>query len=100
MIFNEIITDIYLMGNPRIRVKYIAGDVLDLKVDDIYMGTIVYSGSSVFYQDLITGGKEDLARRDSFLDKVIHERILRLKDPHIYGGYMRNIYKITGVKNE
>lgn len=98
MIFNKVITDIYLMGNPRIRVKYMSDDTLDIRVDDIYMGTIVYSDNSVFYQDFITEGKRDLARRDYFLNKVIHERILRLKDPHIYGGYMVNIYKITGIR--
>jgi hypothetical protein len=97
MTFNKVITDILHMYNTRISVKYQSDDTLDVRVDDIYMGTIVYSDSSVFYQDFITEGKRDLARRDCFLDKVIHERILRLKDPRIYGGYMRNIYKITGV---
>lgn len=99
MIFNKVITDIYLMGNPRISVRYQSDDTLDVRVDDIYMGTIVYSGSSVFYQDYITEGKRDLARRDYFLNKVIHERILRLKNPSSIADKM-NIYKITGVKNE
>lgn len=98
MIFNKVITDIYLMNNPRISIKYGSDDdTLALTVDDVHMGTIVYSDGSVFYQDFIIEGKRDLTRRDYFLNKVIHERILRLKDPRIYGSHMRNIYKITGV---
>lgn len=96
MIFNKIITDIYLMGNPKISVKYQSDDTLDVRVDDIYMGTIVYSGSSVFYQDYITEGKKDLARRDYFLSKVIYEKVLSLKTPHSITNKI-NIYKITGV---
>lgn len=96
MTFNQVITDILRMYNTRISVRYKSNDTLDVRVDDIYMGSIVYS-DSIFYQDFITEGERDLARRDYFLSKVIHERILRLKDPRIYGGYMRNIYKITGV---
>lgn len=99
MIFNKVITDIYLMNNPRISVKYIAGDVLDLKVDDITMGTIVYSDGSVFYKDFMTEGMRDIERRNYFLSKVIHELILRLKDPNsLFSNSMVNIYKITGIK--
>lgn len=96
MIFNEVITDIYLMDNPRITVKYVTGDVLDLKVDDISMGTIVYSNGSVFYKDFMAVGNRDIARREYFLSKVIYERILRLKEPH--SSRRTNIYKITGIR--
>jgi hypothetical protein len=102
MIFNQVITDIYLMDNPRIKVKYakyITGDVLDLKVDDVTMGTLVYSDGSVFYKDYITVGNSDIARREYFLSKVIYKKILSLKTPSSLANKM-NIYKITGVKNE
>ena len=95
MIFNKIITDIYLMDNPRITVKYV-GDALDLKVDDITMGTIVYSNGSVFYQDFMTVGNRDIGRREYFLSKVIYEKVLSLKTPHSITNKI-NIYKITGV---
>jgi hypothetical protein len=102
MIFNQVITDIYLMGNPRISVKYakyITGDVLDLKVDDVTMGTLVYSDGSVFYKDYIAVGNSDIERREYFLSKVIYKKILSLKTPSSITNKM-NIYKITGVKNE
>lgn len=95
MIFNKVITDIYLMGNPRITVKYV-GDALDLRVDDVTMGTIVYSAGSVFYQDFISVGNRDISRREYFLSKVIYKKILSLKTPHSITNKM-NIYKITGV---
>ena len=95
MIFNKVITDIYLMGNPRISVKYVSGDALDLKVDDT-MGTLVYSDGSVFYKDFIYTGNRDIGRREYFLSKVIYEKILSLKTPHSITNKM-NIYKITGV---
>lgn len=101
MIFNKVITDMYLMNNPKIELKYNQYDSIDLRVDNIFMGTIVCSDNSVFYKDFITEENRDIKRRDYFLSKVTHERILRLKDPYsIYSGHMINIYKITGVKNE
>ena len=99
MIFNEIITDIYLMDNPRISVKYQSNDTLDLKVDDVAMGTLVYSDGSVFYKDYITVGNSDIERREYFLSKVIYKKILSLKTPYSLANKM-NIYKISGVKNE
>lgn len=96
MIFNKVITDIYLMNNPRISVKYVSGDALDLKVDDVTMGTIVYSNGSVFYKDFISTGNRDIGRREYFLSKVIYKKILSLKTPHSITNKM-NIYKITGV---
>ena len=96
MIFNKVITDIYLMNNPRISVKYQSNDTLDLRVDDITMGTLVYSNGSVFYKDFITVGNRDITRREYFLNKVTYERILRLKEPH--SSNRTNIYKITGVR--
>lgn len=99
MIFNEIITDIYLMGNPRIEVKYTSSDVLNLKVDSVTMGTLVYSDGSVFYKDLIAEGSRDIERREYFLSKVIYKKILSLKIPNSFVNKI-NIYKITGIKNE
>ena len=99
MIFNEIITDIYLMDNPRIKVKYTANDVLNLEVDGVAMGTLVYSDNSVFYKDFITVGNSDIERREYFLSKIIYKKILSLKTPYSLANKM-NIYKITGVKNE
>lgn len=99
MIFNEVITDIYLMDNPRIKVKYTTSDVLNLEVDGVTMGTLVYSNGSVFYKDFITVGNSDIARREYFLSKVIYKKILSLKTPSSLADKM-NIYKITGVKNE
>lgn len=100
MIFNEIITDIHLMNNPRIKIRYKSDGILTLKIDNVYMGVIIYSDNSVFYQDLITEGDRDIERREYFLGKLVYRRILRLKDPCGYGGCIRNIYKITGVVNE
>lgn len=97
MIFNKVITDIYLMGNPRISVKYQSNDILDLRVDDVTMGTIVYSNGSVFYQDFIAVGNDDIRRREYFLSKVMYKKILSLKTPHGITNKM-NIYKITGVR--
>ena len=99
MIFNEIITDIHLMGNPRIKVKYTANDVLNLEVDGVAMGTLIYSDSSVFYKDYVTVGNSDIERREYFLSKIIYKKILSLKTPYSLANKM-NIYKITGVKNE
>lgn len=99
MIFNEVITDIYFMNNPRIEVKYVTGDALDLKIDGVAMGTLVYSDGSVFYKDYITVGSRDIGRREYFLSKVIYKKILSLKTPSSLANKM-NIYKITGVKNE
>lgn len=99
MIFNEIITDIYFMNNPRIEVKYVTGDALGLSVDGVAMGTLVYSDGSVFYKDLITVGNRDIERREYFLSKVMYIKILSLKTPSSLANKM-NIYKITGVKNE
>lgn len=99
MIFNEIITDIYLMDNPRISVKYQSNDTLDLRIDGVNMGTIVYSDGSVFYKDYIAVGNNDIGRREYFLSKVIYEKILSLKTPSSITNKI-NIYKITGVKNE
>lgn len=99
MIFNEIITDIYLMDNPRIKVKYTTSDVLNLEVDGVAMGTLTYSNGSVFYKDFITVGNIDIERREYFLSKVIYKKILSLKTPSSLADKM-NIYKITGVKNE
>lgn len=99
MIFNQVITDIYLMDNPRISVKYAkytTGDVLDLKVDDVTMGTLVYLDGSVFYKDCIAGGSRDIERREYFLSKVIYKKILSLKIPNSFVNKI-NIYKITGV---
>lgn len=99
MIFNEIITDIYLMDNPRIMVKYTANDVLNLEIDGVAMGTLIYSDGSVFYKDYVTVGNSDIERREYFLSKVIYKKILSLKTPYSFADKM-NIYKITGVKNE
>lgn len=99
MIFNEVITDIYLMDNPRIKVKYTTSDVLNLEVDGVAMGTLTYSNGSVFYKDFITVGNSDIERREYFLSKVIYKKILSLKTPSSLADKM-NIYKITGVKNE
>lgn len=101
MIFNEVITDIYFMNNPRIEVKYVTGyetgDVLNLEVDGVAMGTLVYSDGSVFYKDYITVGNSDIGRREYFLSKVIYKKILSLKTPSSLANKM-NIYKISGVK--
>lgn len=99
MIFNEIITDIYLMDNPRISVRYTSEDVLNLEVDGVTMGTLVYSNGSVFYKDFITVGNSDIERREYFLSKVIYKKILSLKTPSSITDKI-NIYKISGVKNE
>lgn len=100
MIFNKVITDIYLMNNPKIGLQYNQHDSIDLRVDDIYMGTIVCSDNSVFYKDFITEVSRDIERRDYFLSKVTYELVLRLKDHSIFDSHIINIYKITGVKNE
>ena len=96
MVFNKVITDIYLMNNPRISVRYQSNDTLDLRVDDVTMGIIVYSDGSIFYKDYIAVGNDDIGRREYFLSKVMYKKILSLKTPHSITNKM-NIYKITGV---